>query len=232
MIDAAPTSSRSRCVQKLGRVTRLWPGVGEIHDVTARREALAACPKPRARVIDLAFNSTKHDICGPVDILGGAYSEKERKRAKKKLAQTGGDPNDALKKAREEIARAGMRAKAAASAKAKLTEAKAPELKTSAGELALTPGQEKALRRYGIPFDGETTKAKATKLIGFEKLCEAKGWCSYRQRDFLITWIGIKKDQRVIPAAKGARLIDLWKQAGKQRFLTRDEIRAVIGADR
>jgi superfamily II DNA or RNA helicase len=231
MIDAAPTSSRARTVQKLGRVTRLWPGVGEIHDTHARRLALAASLKPLARIIDLAFNSKKHEICGPVDVLGGKYSEKERKRAKKILAKEGGDPSEILKRAREELARKAMRAAAAAAAKAKLQESKQPEKRTGAGELALTPGQEKRLRAYGIPFSGETSKREASKLIGFEELCRKNGWCGHREREFLTTWVGLRKDIRIVPYEAGKRLTEMWKAGGKSA-LSREQIWSVIGTAR
>jgi superfamily II DNA or RNA helicase len=247
MVDAAPTSSRSRAVQKLGRITRLWPGLGHIHDDDARRVAIAASPKPFCYVVDLAFNSKKHDLVGPIDVLGELYDPKVRRLAKKKNeASTSQDVSQILKKAADEIDRRKARAAAAAAAKVSLKEAapdEPPPKLTSTGERALTPRQEHKLRELGIPYDETTTAVKATKLIRGEYLCRKKGkedcrvslaqkctcgqcWCSYRQREFLAGKVGLRKPWAV-KVETGKRLADAWIANGR-RQLTQQQIATTI----
>jgi superfamily II DNA or RNA helicase len=231
MIDAAPTSSRGRAVQKLGRITRLYPGIGTIHDDEARQAAIASSPKPSCLVVDLAFNSSKHDLVGPVDVLGGAYEPAIQKLARKKLLTSGGSVQDALKRAAEEIARRKARAAAAAAAKVSLKEhepATPPPKLTAAGEHALEPWQEQKLRSFNIPYDETTTKKQATKLIRSEYLCKSKGLVRYEQREFLARWVGLKKSWGL---AQGTyrKLIDAWK-SNQKRPLTGRQIAETIGA--
>lgn len=227
---ARPMGKRADFEQAVGRGTRLYPGLGDIEDMEARRAAIAASPKPTCLVVDLACVSLKHELVGPVDILGGNYTEQEKKEAKKSLEKAGGgDPMEALKAAREELARRAMRAAAAKEAKVKLRAIKKPEEPqrlTNAGEYALTSGQERKLAEYKIPFDANTTKNEAQKLIGFEKLCEKNGWCRYHQREFLGVQCGVE-NSRAWPVEKGKRVADAWKAGGKLR-LTAEQIRRAI----
>jgi superfamily II DNA or RNA helicase len=226
LIDAAPTSSRARCEQKLGRGTRLYPGVGKHFDETERRQALADSPKPVVRVIDLAFNS-KHELTGPIDVLGGAYDAKERKRAKKILE--GGkisDPSAALKKARDEITKRALRAQAARDAKVELKETSAPSAPLGPGEHAISPGQQRLLESWGIDTTG-LTKAAAQKIIGKEKLCQRFNWCGHNRR--------LKLQRAGVPEAMtwamkvttGEAIWNAWHANGKKP-LTASEIASVI----
>jgi superfamily II DNA or RNA helicase len=229
MIDAAPTSSRSRAVQKLGRITRLWPGLGDIHDDEARKVAIANSPKPLCRVVDLAFNSSKHAIVGPIDILGGLYDVKVQKLAKRKAKSNTATATNLLARAAEEIDRRKARAAAAAAARVSLKEHQPnepPPRLTSAGERALEPWQEKKLTEFGIPWDAQTTKVKATKLIRGEYLCLKKGLCGYRQREFLARWVGISRPWG-LSVETGKQLADEWKAAGKVR-LPMDVISGIV----
>lgn len=227
LLIARPMAKLHDFEQIIGRGSRLWPGVGDIEDMEQRRAAIAASPKPTCLVIDLACVSLKHKLVDPVDVLGGDYTEAERARAKKALKKSGGgDPMRALEKAREELERRRLNAEAAAKAKVKLERIDTARL-TADGKPALTEGQERKLAEFGIPFDREMTKDRATKLIRFEFLSKKQEWCDYRQRDFLQTWVGVR-DARALPVDTGRRLVDTWKARGRMR-LTPGQISEIVG---
>jgi superfamily II DNA or RNA helicase len=130
---ARPTKSRSLYAQMCGRGTRVLPGVVdhlEGEDKAAeRRAAIAASKKPRMRVLDFVGNAGKHSLVGPVDVLGGDYTEEEVKAAKAKMrdefADGDGQARDvhkALKEARNELKALAARMQAAkAKVKAQVT---------------------------------------------------------------------------------------------------------------
>lgn len=224
IIDAAPTASRARCEQKFGRGTRLYPGIGDIPGGEHRRAAISGSPKPFVRIVDLAFNSSKHSLAGPVEVLGAAYTDKERAHAQRALATVGGDPLALLEKAREELARRAARAAAARQAKVALERtSKDPEEKI-VGERALTPGQQNILRYYGIPWTPETTKSEASRLISTEKIARLRGLCTWAQRDWLKRNVGI--DGRAMYSTTARRLADAWKANG--RFLSKAEVYQIV----
>lgn len=225
LIAAAPTGSRVRAVQQFGRVTRLWPGVGEIFDEQARRAALAASPKPRCRIIDLCFLSSKHPLYGPVDILGGKYSDEEKKRARKALAKSGGSVSDALQAARLHLERRAKLAQKAAGAKVDLvlTTSSSPPLRKDAEPV--TEGQLRDFQRFGITPPTGISKADANKLLRYEHLARVKGWCSYLQRQWLQRNVGVSG--KGLPREKGRRLAEAWKANGKLR-LSPAEVAAVL----
>lgn len=232
IVDAAPTSVRSLAEQKFGRPARLWPGIGEIHDDTARKAAIAASPKPWARVVDLAFNS-RHPLATPEDVLGGHYTDDVRKQARKNLAKHGGDVAKALKAAAEDIAARQARARASKEARAKLREVKAPTeppRKTDAGEDMLMLGQERQLSRYGIPYDKNTTKATAKRLIGSEFVRATRftgpdgkplGWAPKEHVAFARKYFGIQCTEMSLHRYRACREVYM---ANGKRPLTPEQI--------
>jgi hypothetical protein len=119
---ARPTKSRSLYAQMAGRGLRVLPGVVDAVEgrerADERRLLIAASKKPRALILDFVGNAGKHSLAGPVDILGGDFSEEEVALAKKKVkAEGGGDVPKALKDARAELK---ALAKRMAEAKAKV----------------------------------------------------------------------------------------------------------------
>lgn len=110
IIDGAPTLSRARYAQKVGRGTRVLPGVIDHlrgkDDAALRRAAIAASAKPDTVIMDFVANSGKHDLVTPEDLLGGSYDEAEVALAKKKAKEGGGgDVREELEKARQELKR-------------------------------------------------------------------------------------------------------------------------------
>ena len=228
ILIARPMAKRHDFEQVVGRGSRLWPGVGDITDEAERRAAIAASPKPVCRVIDLACVSLKHDLASIVDVLGAAYTAKEKGLAKKRL-KSGGDPMKALEYAREEIRRRELAAQAARDARVafKPVKTQADVRTTTSGEEAASLAQLRRLEAFGIPCDKETTKAQAKKLLGREFVAEKFKWCDYRQRQFLETWVGVR-NAWMLPRTTGSLLVAVWKRNGRRR-LSPEQIREVIG---
>jgi superfamily II DNA or RNA helicase len=232
-VVARPTKSWALLAQMLGRYTRLWPGIDKLATVEERRAAIAASPKPAVLVLRLGFDTT-HELACPVDLLGGKYTDEERKRAKKELRKNGGDPRKALEEAREHIQRA---AAVAARAKVKLTirtddpfsvlGVKDPErgrLYEVRPELLATKGQRGLLNFYGIDPPENLTKRQAGKLIGAEKMREATGLCNYRQ----VKWLAqFGLDGRRMYKATGKEIAEAFRANGKI-MPARADIEAII----
>ena len=112
--DSAPTLSRSKFAQKLGRGTRVLTEVNidQYETSDQRREAIFNSEKPKVKYIDFTDNSGKHKLICPVDILGGNYSDEVVELAKETARKKGKPSNIAteLQQAEREIAhRAAMR---------------------------------------------------------------------------------------------------------------------------
>lgn len=108
VVMARPTKSRSLYAQCVGRGTRVLPGTVEHiegeENAEARRAAIAASKKPSAVILDVTGNAGKHTLVCPVDLLGGDYSDEEKKVAKKKMQESpGGDVREQLAQARKEL---------------------------------------------------------------------------------------------------------------------------------
>lgn len=189
MIDAAPTQSRSRCVQKLGRLLRPLADVDSCATAEERKAAIAASAKPKAVWIDLKFNGSKHQLACPTDILGGSYTDQERAKAKRLLEKKGGDPRAALEEARRRIAARAAKAKTKMELGSYDPTRKGAKPVEPAGPP--TAGQMRSLARFGVPADLAPTLAEAQKLLRFEYLSQSKGWCDYRQRQWLMAHVGI-----------------------------------------
>ena len=89
IISAAPTLSRNRYAQQIGRGTRPLPGVVDnLPDSIARKSAINASAKPKLRILDFCGNASRHSLIGPADILGGTFSDEARARVNE-LAREG-----------------------------------------------------------------------------------------------------------------------------------------------
>lgn len=222
MIDAAPTKSPLRVVQRLGRILRALADVDACpDDAEARKAAIAASGKPWAIWIDLRCNYKPGSLSTPVDaidILGGSFTDKEKAAARKELSKSGGDPREALEAARKRIAAAAARAKVRL--ELKFTDptkgsrrAAAPK---STGPEPVTPGQMRDFQRFGMDPACAANKEAANKLLRYEHLARVKGWCDYRQRQWLQKNIGVTG--RGMPRSTGKRLVDEWLANGRQRL--------------
>jgi superfamily II DNA or RNA helicase len=107
VVLARPTLSRALYTQMIGRGTRVLPGVVERYTEkeasVVRREAIRTSQKPNLMVLDFVGNSGRHELVTLEDVLGGRYTEAEKKVARKKREGTGGDPRAALEAARAEL---------------------------------------------------------------------------------------------------------------------------------
>lgn len=161
---ARPTKSRSLYAQMVGRSTRVLPGTVDHIDGkdrgAERRAAIAASKKPYATILDFVGNSGRHSLVGPVDVLGGSYTEEEVKLAKKKVKEGQESPRQALQDARQELRRTAV-AMAAAKVKARITEFdpfktigmrrdSEEYLSQRFGSQPMTEGQRNALKKFGM----------------------------------------------------------------------------------
>lgn len=212
MIDAAPTKSRSRSAQKVGRITRPWPGAAAFDTTAERSAAIAASPKPFAVWIDLAFNGTKHRLETPVDILGGKYTDKERAKAKKALAKDGGgDVKGALEKARAQIAAAAIRARVRFQERGALN-----PLKQKAQPIdpkgPATPGVVRRLQEFGVPTEG-LTHEQGFSILKKELFAARMKWCEFGLREAIQRNMGVNTWGMKRETAK--RMVRRWRWAGR-----------------
>lgn len=102
-----PTKSRALHCQMVGRGTRILRGVIErdgwrCDSPEERKRLIAESAKPNLCVIDFVGNS-RHALISAVDILAGHYTDEVVARAKAKTKAKGGDAQEALAEAEEEI---------------------------------------------------------------------------------------------------------------------------------
>jgi superfamily II DNA or RNA helicase len=241
LLIAIPCKTPSRLTQMIGRGTRLWPGIDQLPTVEERRAAIAASPKPYAVIYDLAGNNAEGCCATPVDVLGGTYNDDEKKLAKKKLKEKGGDVGAALEQARAEIKEKAARAMqirarakllAPANPFAELGERDPEPMRVMKPENAATPVQLKILRdELFMDIPPNCSKRQARKLIDIGDARARAGLCNYRQ----IRWLdrfGI--NGRAMPAAVGARIAEAYRasgQAGERQMPPRAIIDAIIGGN-
>lgn len=196
IVMGRPTKSRALAAQMCGRGTRVLPGVVDHLDgeenAEGRRAAIAASAKPDMVVLDFVFNSGRHTLVTPADILGGNYSEAEVTLAKKKT-KGGGDVLKALEEARAQLRR--IAEKAAIKASSVRTEVdpfgvfhiKRDEGDTRFGRQPMTQGQYEYLDRMGVKPDqlNQMSKAEASKLISTAKVRRDHGLCTFKQMRLL-----------------------------------------------
>lgn len=234
---ARPCKTRTPLEQRIGRLTRLWPGIDRLATPEERKAAIALSPKPRALLFDLVDNLSRIDLASPVDILGGTYTDDEKRAAKKKLRETGGDVQAALAEAREEIRRAAQRA---AQRKVSVTIGEAidpfrafgvrnPEpLRVLRADDMATRGQLWKLRDLGIEAPENCSKRQAGKLIGVGMGREKSGLCSYKQ----IAWLGkFGINGRSMAVSVGKDIADAYRANGRV-MPGPDVIASIVGQGR
>lgn len=108
LIMGRPTLSPTLHQQMCGRGTRVLPGL--VEHLTERDQAservslVAGSGKPHCVIFDFVRNSERHSLVGVEDLLGGHYSEAERKVAKKKReAGDTRDTRDLLRDSKKEL---------------------------------------------------------------------------------------------------------------------------------
>jgi len=115
---ARPTKSRALYAQMAGRGSRPLPGlVDGVESGDARRDRIAASPKPACEIIDFVGNSGRHHLVTTADILGGNCSDEVIQRAERSARDAGGAPVDmldALAEAERQLAEERARARRAA----------------------------------------------------------------------------------------------------------------------
>ncbi len=212
IFDAAPTKSRLRYTQKAGRATRLWPeGIHTLATNAERLAAIAASPKPHAHLFDLVTNGERHELIGPVDLLAGDELPTVRKEAKKILRERGGDPEDALKLARERARQAVIASKAT---KVTVGPPRSVFERTGAKFLGTQGGRQAnrkmiyLLIKRGIPYPKNCTERQFRRLLGKDQEREDKGMCRLGG----VEWLR-------------ARGHDAWKWTSEQATRVRDEIK-------
>jgi superfamily II DNA or RNA helicase len=189
IFDAAPTKSRLRYAQKVGRATR--PGIAIDQHVTAelRRSAIATGPKPYAWVFDLVCNTTKHKLAGPIDLLAGKAPDDVQKIARKILREDGGTVDAALDEAKKRITEAAAaKAAAAIARKTKVLVGKPRDIFASCGLewidrnangiTSHDPASTRELwmlKSKGIPIPERCTRAMFRRLMSVNYKRESKG---------------------------------------------------------
>lgn len=108
VVSAAPTKSRSKYAQLVGRGTRPLDGIlAGLETSDERKAAIAASSKPALLVVDFSGNAGRHKLINTSDILGGKISEEAKEIAIKRIEEKGGAANirDEIALAEEEIIR-------------------------------------------------------------------------------------------------------------------------------
>jgi len=105
IVMARPTKSRALYAQMAGRATRPQAGlVDQFATASERKTAISSSKKPHAMLIDFVGNSGRHKLINGLDLLGGKYTEAERRIAKEIIADGDiHDIEDALEDARDAI---------------------------------------------------------------------------------------------------------------------------------
>lgn len=170
-VMARPTKSRALYTQCVGRVTRPLPGVVDgPASASERKASIAASGKPACTILDFAGNTGRHDVCTPVDVLGGSYSDAEIKQAKRKSSE--GDRvsvTDALANARKQLQAIAARHQARVRARRERADAfrasedDSPSPKWREG--GATEAQVQYLRKLGVRHTPEISKRQASALI-------------------------------------------------------------------
>lgn len=194
IILARPTLSRALYTQMVGRGTRPKPGIVDAisakRDDARRRAAIAGSDKPDCMILDFVGNSGKHSLVGLEDILGGQYTEAERKVARKRRAAHDGDVAAALAAARDEL----RKLAAAVHAKVKSEVKKFDPFRVlhieregivdrSGGRKPMTEGQTLFLRSMGVEksdYKG-LSHTEAQRLIAAVSKRRQLGLASYKQ---------------------------------------------------
>lgn len=202
VVMAAPTKSRLRFAQMVGRGSRPLPGVVDAYpgrdQADARRSAIASSPKPSMLVVDFAGNAGKHTLVSPADLLAGDFTEPELALAKGMLRrQEVKDILEALRLARAKIKEmAELRAQARrgyqtaeidpfdASAVAGQTEGRRFHRQLSGPApppSVITAKQRKVLEMYGVENVDSLRDDEALRLLEVIDERNAAGLASFKQ---------------------------------------------------
>jgi superfamily II DNA or RNA helicase len=105
IVNAAPTKSISRYMQRIGRGTRPLPGIVDKWNTAEERKwAISVSAKPAMSVLDFTGDSGKHNLITAVDVLGGEYEENIIEAAKARLRNGDtADVQDVLEEIEQEI---------------------------------------------------------------------------------------------------------------------------------
>jgi hypothetical protein len=203
-----PTKSRAFYQQAVGRVSRPLPGVvdafPERGHTTERRSAIALSPKPAALVVDFAGNAGKHKLIGPMDLLGGDYSEPEIAMAKGMLKrQEVKDILEALRRARAKIKEMeAMRAQARKGYAATTIDPFDPldildASKQGGGGPTVSEKQRRVLKEYGVEHVESLDAVQAAGLLKTVAERKAAGLADFNQVRTLMRRGGIRADRLV-----------------------------------
>lgn len=203
-----PTKSRAFYQQAVGRVSRPLPGVvdafPERGHTTERRSAIALSPKPAALVVDFAGNAGKHKLIGPMDLLGGDYSEPEIAMAKGMLKrQEVKDILEALRRARAKIKEMeAMRAQARKGYAATTIDPFDPldildASKQGGGGPTVSEKQRRVLKEYGVENVESLDAVQAAGLLKTVAERKAAGLADFNQVRTLMRRGGIRADRLV-----------------------------------
>lgn len=190
-----PTKSRSLYAQTIGRVTRVLPGL--VDDLPGREQAsmrkflIEYSDKPHFTILDFVGNS-RHPLVGPVDALGGKFTDEEVVRAKELAGESGEyDPQSALKLAREEIKKEAARIQRESRIKAKQKQfdpfnvmgVERRDTDQRWGRRPLTQKQRDYLLTKGLTeaHVDELSKREATQLIDSFISRQKEGLATYKQ---------------------------------------------------
>jgi superfamily II DNA or RNA helicase len=214
-----PTKSRAFYQQAVGRVSRPLPGVvdafPERGHSTERRSAIALSGKPAALVVDFAGNAGKHKLIGPLDLLGGDYSEPEISMAKGMLKRHEvKDILEALRRARAKILEMeALRAQARKGYTAVTVDPFDPfdvlgVEKGSASGARINERQRRALKEYGVESVDRLDVVQANSLLKTINDRKAAGLCDFKQIRTLMRRGKVKADRAVgLSHAEAATLI-------------------------
>lgn len=220
LIDGAPTLSRARYAQKVGRITRSVVDFARLRgkgEAAIRRALIASSSKPMGTVLDFVSNSGKHDLVTPEDLLGGKYTADEIALAKKARRKGGGgNVQEELEKARSELKRlasASVKAKVSASVREfdpfrslGIHIADSKKYATVYGD-PMPTGLWDALARRGVPEDDlrKLSKGAAGKLYTELKRRSKENLCTIKQSKILVKF-GV--DPQNLSFARASEAID------------------------
>lgn len=207
VVMAAPTKSRARYTQMIGRGTRPLPGIVDAFpgrdEAAHRRSAIALSEKTHTLVIDFTENSGKHKLISATDLLAGKYSEPELALAKSMLARHEvKDILEALRRARAKIKE--MEALRAQARKGFQTATVDPfdpldllGTKSGQGGPPLSEKQRAALKAYGVENVDRLDAVEAQALLKTVAERKAANLADFNQVRTLMRRGGVRSDRAV-----------------------------------
>lgn len=194
---AAPTKSRGRYCQMIGRGTRSVAHLPVDTTPEERAQLIAASPKPDCLVLDFVGNAGRHRLISPMDVLAGRPLPPDLERRAKTLAAEGLPSEEALAQAEREAVERERKAEARRRREAKVRAQVAFRAQQvdpfgivradSKGPRA-SEAQIRYLRSLGVdPKDLRTppSKREASKLIDRLQSRRKRDLCTYKQARLL-----------------------------------------------